>query len=551
MRRFKKILSAILITAIIFTFNAFTAFADEQGNSNNTLPDTDISGLQFSKVFEAVNGDELPNAEFQFKMEPVKLEKEGELDANNIRRYSGIDLGDNATVTLTFDASTGSKTVTQNGQFDLSKVNFSSVTTNANAKYVAFCYKISEVVPTDNPDSRITYSTDSFYVDVWVEKKTAGDSTIVAYVNKSVTDNTMVRKTPITFTNKYTPTVTVPENYYKELEFKKSFVNKYGDALPEATFRFSMLPKEVTGNETGANGLKVKTGVALEKPIVDISFNELSDSTKTAKFALPAAEKFAGAGIYRYTVHEIVPSDANKSNTVDAYNTITYDTSKYQVDLTVDKAGYIIGIDITDEQAAKVNEITFENMCATDVLTVKKTVTGTLGDTNQAFQFTLDIPGPGDNIQLKEGTKIAAIIERQNKSIENVTIVVGTPFKFTLKDSEKLIVEGVPKGMIYTVQEDTYTGYDTSIVYTQSTKDVENATGEAASKTVKGNTYNAKSDGQNTPIIDGGNTVEFINNKDAKAGMGVNIDITPFIIVFAIAALGVVFFVTRKKESRF
>jgi hypothetical protein len=345
--------------------------------------------------------------------------------------------------------------------------------------------------------------------------------------------------------------VTVPENYYKELEFKKSFVNKYGDALPEATFRFSMLPKEVTGNETGTNGLTVKKGVALEKPIVDISFNELSDSTKTAKFALPAAEKFAGAGIYRYTVHEIVPSDANKSNTVDAYNTITYDTSKYQVDLTVDKAGYIIGIDITDEQAAKVNEITFENMCATDVLTVKKTVTGTLGDTNQAFQFTLDIPAPGDNIQLTAGTKIAAIIERQNKSIENVTIVVGTPFKFTLKDSEKLIVEGVPKGMIYTVQEDTYTGYDTSIVYTQSTKDVENATGEAASKTVKGNTYNAKSDGQNTPIIDGGNTVEFINNKDAKAGMGVNIDITPFIIVFAIAALGVVFFVTRKKESRF
>jgi hypothetical protein len=66
---------------------------------------------------------------------------------------------------------------------------------------------------------------------------------------------------------------------------------------------------------------------------------------------------------------------------------------------------------------------------------------------------------------------------------------------------------------------------------------------------VDGNTYDSST--YNTPIAAGGNTVLFTNTKDATADTGINLDITPYLAVFILAAAGVIFLCTRKRENRF
>jgi hypothetical protein len=71
------------------------------------------------------------------------------------------------------------------------------------------------------------------------------------------------------------------------------------------------------------------------------------------------------------------------------------------------------------------------------------------------------------------------------------------------------------------------------------------------SKDVTGREYNAASDGLNTPIVEGGNTLIFTNNKESTANTGVKIDVIPYIVIFVIAVAGIIYLVTRKKENRF
>jgi hypothetical protein len=181
-----------------------------------------------------------------------------------------------------------------------------------------------------------------------------------------------------------------------------------------------------------------------------------------------------------------------------------------------------------------------------------KKVTGDYGEKDRLFHFTLDIPAPGDNIDLTEGDTISGVIEKRDTESIPVTITVGTKFGFDLKDGEALVVKNVPDGMIYTVTEDKYEDYETTITYTADIKDNANNAESNIIRTVKGNVYNAAKKGQDTPIVDGGNTVLFTNNKGAKANTGIKMDVTPYIVVFVIAAVGIIFLATRKKrENRF
>lgn len=153
-------------------------------------------------------------------------------------------------------------------------------------------------------------------------------------------------------------------------------------------------------------------------------------------------------------------------------------------------------------------------------LTVTKTVTGKLGDTNKAFTFTIT----------KDGKPVNNITE------DNIEVSDGAQWlndgngKFTLKDGATITFKNLPSGE-YKVVEDDYKGekYETSYVVDSGTP--ENR--REASVTIG---TDAK-------------TIAFTNNCTLQPDLGVLLDTLPYIVILAVVAGGVALLMLRKRRK--
>lgn len=155
-------------------------------------------------------------------------------------------------------------------------------------------------------------------------------------------------------------------------------------------------------------------------------------------------------------------------------------------------------------------------------LTVSKTVTGKLGDTNKAFTFTITkADGTAANIT---DTNIE-ISEADRAKVEWKGIG-----QFTLKDGASIIFKNLPSGQ-YKVVEDNYSGekYETSYVVDSGTP--ENR--REASVTIG---TDAK-------------TIAFTNNCTLQPDLGVLLDTLPYIVILAVVAGGVALLMLRKRRK--
>lgn len=155
-------------------------------------------------------------------------------------------------------------------------------------------------------------------------------------------------------------------------------------------------------------------------------------------------------------------------------------------------------------------------------LTVSKTVTGKLGDTNKAFTFT---------ITKADGT--AANITDTNIEIseaDRARVEWKGNGQFTLKDGASIIFKNLPSGQ-YKVVEDNYSGekYETSYVVDSGTP--ENR--REASVTIG---TDAK-------------TIAFTNNCTLQPDLGVLLDTLPYIVILAVVAGGVALLMLRKHRK--
>lgn len=155
-------------------------------------------------------------------------------------------------------------------------------------------------------------------------------------------------------------------------------------------------------------------------------------------------------------------------------------------------------------------------------LTVTKTVTGKLGDTNKAFTFTITkadgtVANITDtNIEISEADR--AKVEWKGNG------------QFTLKDGASIIFKNLPSGQ-YKVVEDNYSGekYETSYVVDSGTP--ENR--REASVTIG---TDAK-------------TIAFTNNCTLQPDLGVLLDTLPYIVILAVVAGGVALLMLRKHRK--
>lgn len=155
-------------------------------------------------------------------------------------------------------------------------------------------------------------------------------------------------------------------------------------------------------------------------------------------------------------------------------------------------------------------------------LTVTKTVTGKLGDTNKAFTFT---------ITKADGTS-ANITEANIETTDNTRAVWQGNGKFTLKDGASIIFKNLPSGEYKVIEED-YSGekYDTSWqIGTDGEVYEKNSTATVTIGTTE-------------------QTVHFTNHRTLEPDLGVLLDTLPYIVILTVVAGGVALLMLRKRRK--
>ena len=155
-------------------------------------------------------------------------------------------------------------------------------------------------------------------------------------------------------------------------------------------------------------------------------------------------------------------------------------------------------------------------------LTVTKTVTGKLGDTNKAFTFQI-LNASGNPVTLTTGNY-------EFSNTNGALLNDGTNGKFTLKDGASITFKNLPSGEYKIVEED-YTGekYETSYVVDSGTS----------------------TDGQEATVTIGTDAkqINFTNHRTLEPDLGVLLDTLPYIVILAVVAGGVALLMLRKHRK--
>ena len=155
-------------------------------------------------------------------------------------------------------------------------------------------------------------------------------------------------------------------------------------------------------------------------------------------------------------------------------------------------------------------------------LTVTKTVTGKLGDTNKAFTFQI-LDASGNPVTLTTGNY-------EFSNTNGALLSDGTNGKFTLKDGASITFKNLPSGEYKIVEED-YTGekYETSYVVDSGTS----------------------TDGQEATVTIGTDAklINFTNHRTLEPDLGVLLDTLPYLVILAVVAGGVALLMLRKHRK--
>lgn len=157
-------------------------------------------------------------------------------------------------------------------------------------------------------------------------------------------------------------------------------------------------------------------------------------------------------------------------------------------------------------------------------LTVTKTVTGKLGDTNKAFTFTIT-KADGTSANITDAN--VEISEADSAKVEWLR-----NGKFTLKDGASIIFKNLPSGEYKVIEED-YSGekYDTSWqIGTDGEVYEKNSTATVTIGTTE-------------------QTVHFTNHRTLEPDLGVLLDTLPYIVILAVVVGGVALLMLRKRRK--
>lgn len=287
-----------------------------------------------------------------------------------------------------------------------------------------------------------------------------------------------------------------------------------GTTSPAETFAFSALT--CTNVTDAADG--VTTGNAPVPTIASVAYAAGEAGSETARknitITLPT---YTSVGIYTYTFTETDGGTAG----------VTYRSDAITLVVTViEQGGKVRVAAVHTEGEGKGKSGEFNNEYSAGSLSVKKTVTGIMGDQQKEFTVKVTFTAP-------EGDTVREAITYVDGT-ETKTIAAGEGWtgskevEITLKHDETVTFTNIPYGVTYTVVENDYTaeadgGYD------------------AAS-------YNF--DDNNKKIDTASENVTITNNKDGEIDTGITMDSMPYILLLAVTCMGLFVFVSKKRMMR-
>lgn len=293
-----------------------------------------------------------------------------------------------------------------------------------------------------------------------------------------------------------------------------------------------------------------------------------------------------GVGIYTYVLTEGTPTLTDKSVTIDPVSTSTADKI-----LRTDPTAYLIRIKVVnDSQGTRISGITAEKFASaeeansantatdgnkvatitfnnkyteygnsttntTNGLSISKSVTNSEDENIDSKNFNYTITFTEDttkyasandginnttNTYVNDGLGISASKAVTNSTTNaSATVLSYGTYKFTLHNDETINFK-VPAGTKYTVTETGESGYTAS--YTVTTN------GTAASQ-VKSETAGTDASTGDQYVTTGANSVAFVNDAASNPLTGIVNNYGGLIAVVAIAAVGIVFVMVRRRRE--
>lgn len=303
-----------------------------------------------------------------------------------------------------------------------------------------------------------------------------------------------------TYTNMSTVTLT-----------KEYKLTNTGTTSPAETFKFSKLT--CTNVTDAADG--VTTDNAPVPTIGSVSYTAGEAGGNNAKKQITITlPEYTSVGIYTYTFTETDGGTAG----------VTYRSDDITLVVTViEQKGKVRVAAVHTEGADGTKSGVFNNEYSAGSLSVKKTVTGIMGDQQKEFNVKVTFTAP-------EGETVREAITYVDGT-ETKTIAAGEGWtgskevEITLKHDETVTFTNIPYGVTYNVEENNYTG---------------DGYGAAS----------YKFDDNNKKIDTPSENVTITNNKGGHVDTGINMDSMPYILMLAVVFMGLFLFFSKKRKMR-
>lgn len=312
--------------------------------------------------------------------------------------------------------------------------------------------------------------------------------------------------------------------------FNKTYKATNADtSSPAETFTFRFEADKVEGN----SALSKANMPSISDATASYTAGEVTTAgvQKTVEVALSSVT-WPGVGVYYYKVTEVAGTTAGvKYDNATAYLKVTVAND------TTSGTYYVAFVTLNLEDAnedgvtdSKTGGFTNEYQ-AVKSLDIGKTVTGNFGDKTKYFKVNVTLTGESnktyqDSYTVTGGTKI----ENGTEECTSSTITIGKMASFYIKNGETIHIANVPYGVIYTVAEDDYTtsdGYDAAKY---------SVNGETATTTsVSGEKVDSATE-----------SVQITNNKGGTIDTGIVVDNAPYVILAAVAVLGLAMVVAKR-----
>ena len=242
--------------------------------------------------------------------------------------------------------------------------------------------------------------------------------------------------------------------------------------------------------------------------------------------------KYSSVGIYYYTVTQTEGNTAG----------VKYDTRKMIVKVTVIqqeenkvRVAFATASLANDDgkPGTDVKTATFENTYSAGSLSVQKLVGGTLGDRDKEFDVTVTFTTPSTGETVNSTISYKPTVDGDPQDITSADLADGThSVTITLSHEDTITFTNIPYGVKYTVAENEYADY----VATYKIDDVDAPGNKVENKELSSAASAPK--------------VTITNTRDAAVDTGIVLDSLPYVLLIAVAVVGVVIFTARKRSHR-